>query len=34
MSEADPEIVSPKVKAAESRFLLLPEFGSHGLMGR
>jgi hypothetical protein len=36
MRGTDPETVSPKLKLAESRFLLLPlpELGSHGMMGR
>jgi hypothetical protein len=34
MSDPDPEIVSPKLKLAESLFLLLPELGNHGMMGR
>jgi hypothetical protein len=33
MTDADPEIVSPKLKVAKSRVLLLTERGSHGIRG-
>jgi hypothetical protein len=33
MTSADPEIVSPKLKASESRFLLRTELDRHGTTG-
>jgi hypothetical protein len=33
MTDPDPEIVSPKLKVANSRVLLLTELGSHGRRG-
>jgi hypothetical protein len=33
MTDPDPETVSPKLKVAKSRVLLLTEFGSHGIGG-